>query len=64
MLKTRPLVFHSVYSAISLNHITNIIYELKPFNPKAVQQGLNQLINYMMELQAMPRFSGKAWETV
>ena len=40
------------------------IYELKPFNPRAMQQGQRQLNMYMQELQTMPRFQGVQWKTV
>lgn len=40
------------------------IYELKPFNPRAMQQGQKQLNMYMQELQTMPRFKGIQWKTV
>lgn len=40
------------------------IYELKPFNPRAMQQGQNQLNTYMKELQTMPRFQGVDWKKV
>jgi len=42
----------------------NTIYELKPFNPRAMQQGERQLERYMQELQTMPRFRGINWGTV
>jgi hypothetical protein len=40
------------------------IYELKPFNPRAMQQGQKQLNMYMQELQTMPQFKGINWKTV
>jgi hypothetical protein len=40
------------------------IYELKPFNPRAMQQGQMQLNMYMQELQTMPQFKGINWKTV
>lgn len=40
------------------------IFELKPFNPRAMQQGQRQLNMYMQELQTMPRFQGIQWRTV
>jgi hypothetical protein len=40
------------------------IYELKPFNPRAMNQGLNQLFRYQEELESMPRFQGIQWKTV
>jgi hypothetical protein len=41
-----------------------IIYELKPFNPRAMKAGQKQLNMYMQELQTMPRFKGIQWKTV
>ena len=47
-----------------------IIYELKPFNPRAMQQGQRQLNMYLKELQspamleANPRLKGINWKTV
>jgi RHS repeat-associated protein len=41
-----------------------IIYELKPFNPRAMQAGQKQLQMYMQELQTMPRFQGINWQTI
>jgi hypothetical protein len=41
-----------------------IIYELKPFNPRAMKAGQNQLNMYMKELQSMPEFKGINWKTV
>ncbi len=41
-----------------------IIYELKPFNPRAMKEGQNQLNLYMRELQTMPEFKGINWKTV
>ncbi len=40
------------------------IYELKPFNPRAIKAGENQLNIYMKELQSMPQFKGINWKTV
>lgn len=40
------------------------IYELKPFNPRAMKAGQNQLNMYMQELQTMPQFNGINWKTV
>jgi RHS repeat-associated protein len=40
------------------------IYELKPFNPRAMQAGQKQLQMYMQELQTMPQFKGINWKTV
>ncbi|MBO4232714.1 hypothetical protein FO675_00065 [Riemerella anatipestifer] len=45
--------------------ITNqTIYELKPFNPRAMKAGEKQLQIYMQELQTIPRFQGINWKTV
>jgi len=41
----------------------NTIYELKPFNPRAMHQGNWQLNEYMKELQTMPRFQDIQWKT-
>ena len=41
-----------------------IIYELKPYNPRAIRQGQKQLQIYLKELQSMPRFQGYQWQTV
>lgn len=40
------------------------IYELKPFNPRAMQQGQRQLNMYLQELQTMQRFEGIEWKIV
>lgn len=40
------------------------ICELKPFNPRGMQQGQKQLNMYMQELQTIPRFQGVQWKTV
>lgn len=46
------------------------IYELKPFNPRAMQQGQRQLDMYLKELQSpamlqkYPEFRGIQWKTV
>jgi hypothetical protein len=40
------------------------IYELKPFNPRAMQQGQRQLNMYMKELQTIPEYKGFNWKTV
>jgi len=42
----------------------NTIYELKPFNPRAMKEGLNQLNMYKQELQTMPQFKGIDWKTI
>lgn len=34
------------------------IYELKPYNPRAIQQGHKQLNMYMRELETTPQFRG------
>lgn len=39
------------------------IYELKPFNPRAVKQGEKQLQIYKRELETIPRFQGWEWNT-
>ena len=47
-----------------------IIYELKPFNPRAMKAGQNQLNMYLKELQSpamlqkYPEFRGVNWKTV
>jgi len=47
-----------------------IIYELKPFNPRAIKAGQNQLNMYLKELQSpamlqkYPEFRGINWKTV
>lgn len=38
--------------------------ELKPFNPRPMKAGQNQLNMYMRELQTMPEFKGINWQTV
>lgn len=40
------------------------IYELKPFNPRAMKQGEKQLQMYLQELETMPDFQGWKWETI
>lgn len=40
------------------------IYELKPYNPRGIQTGTQQLHIYRQELQTMPRFQGVDWKTV
>ena len=40
------------------------IYELKPFNPRAMKQGEKQLQIYKEELKAMPRFQDWEWQTI
>ncbi|MDX2278012.1 MAG: hypothetical protein NW218_00425 [Saprospiraceae bacterium] len=47
-----------------LDASNGIIYELKPFNPRAMKAGQNQLNMYMKELHAMPEFKGINWKTV
>lgn len=39
------------------------IYELKPYNPRAMKQGEKQLEMYKKELESMPRFQGWKWKT-
>lgn len=41
-----------------------IIYELKPNNPRAIQQGQRQLDMYLKELQSIPEYKGFNWKTV
>ena len=41
-----------------------IIYELKPYNPRGIQQGHRQLQMYMRELQTIPEFRGYNWKMV
>lgn len=47
-----------------------IIYELKPYNPRSVKQGLRQLQMYLNELQTPaviqrhPEFKNIQWKTV
>ena len=43
---------------------TNTIYELKPFNPRAMKAGNKQLQIYKQELQAMPQFRRTIFNTV
>jgi hypothetical protein len=40
------------------------IFELKPFNPRAMRAGQNQLRMYKQELQTMQQFKGVNWKTV
>ena len=40
------------------------IYELKPFNPRAMRQGQKQLQIYMQELQRIPQFRGINWKLI
>ena len=39
-------------------------YELKPYNPRAMQQGKKQLQMYIQELQTIPQFKGIQWKAV
>ena len=39
------------------------IYELKPYNPRGIQAGWEQLQMYKTELESMPRFQGIQWKT-
>jgi len=39
------------------------IRELKPNNPRGIQQGQRQLQIYKQELETMPRFQGIQWRT-
>lgn len=41
-----------------------VIYELKPFNPRAMQAGKKQLEMYRQELQSMPQFKNINRKTV
>jgi len=47
-----------------------IIYELKPFNPRAMKAGQKQLNMYLQEIQTPsillkhPEFKGIKWKTV
>ncbi|MNE14051.1 hypothetical protein D3C80_1069100 [compost metagenome] len=43
---------------------TNTIFELKPFNPRAMKAGQKQLDMYKRELESMPEFKGTIWKTV
>ncbi len=47
---------------LDINNAT--IYELKPFNPRAMQQGQRQLQLYKQELETMPRFKDINWNTI
>ncbi|MCD0488054.1 hypothetical protein LPB86_07425 [Pedobacter sp. MC2016-14] len=47
-----------------LDAANGIIYELKPFNPRGIKAGKNQLNLYMKELESMPRFQGIEWKKV
>jgi hypothetical protein len=40
------------------------LYELKPFNPRAMKAGENQLNIYKKELESIPRFKGIEWKTL
>jgi len=41
-----------------------IIHELKPNNPRAIREGLQQLQRYRQELESLPVFQGIDWKTV
>jgi YD repeat-containing protein len=41
-----------------------VIYELKPYNPRAILQGQKQLQMYKQELETLPRFQDIQWKTV
>jgi len=41
-----------------------IIYELKPFNPRAMKAGEKQLQMYKRELQKIPEYRGIEWRTI
>ncbi|MGG5578834.1 hypothetical protein ACPDHL_16075 [Myroides sp. C15-4] len=47
---------------LDINNAT--IYELKPFNPRAMKAGQKQLNIYKSELERMQRFKGVQWKTV
>jgi len=40
------------------------IYELKPYNPRGIQQGQQQLQMYWRELQTIPEFNGYNWKLI
>lgn len=40
------------------------IYELMPFNPRAMKAGQKQLDMYLKELQTIPEYKGFTWKTV
>lgn len=60
----KEYVLPSVRRIDFLDALRGIIYELKPFNPRAMLQGQRQLNMYMQELQMMPEFKGINWKTV
>ncbi len=41
-----------------------VIYELKPNNPRAIQQGQRQFDMYLKKLQIIPEYKGFNWKTV
>jgi RHS repeat-associated protein len=47
-----------------LDTTNNIIYELKPFNPRQTGLGQKQLQCYKQELRSVPEFQGREWWTV
>jgi RHS repeat-associated protein len=47
-----------------LDTTNNIIYELKPFNPRQIRAGQQQLQCYKKELQSVPEFQARQWWTV
>jgi hypothetical protein len=44
--------------------LNNKIYELKPFNPRAMKLGKKQLEIYKNELNSMPDFINRNFETI
>jgi len=40
------------------------IYELKPYNPRGIQQGQQQLQMYWRELQTIPEYNGYKWRLI
>ncbi|MCW3111001.1 MAG: repeat-associated core domain [Segetibacter sp.] len=47
-----------------LDALNGKIYELKPFNPRAMREGQRQLQVYKRELEPMSDFDIKNWETI
>jgi len=47
-----------------LDETAHTIYELKPFNPRAVELGQKQLEMYKEELKLVPRFKDIEWKTI
>lgn len=49
----------------SVGYVENAtIYELKPYNPKAMEAGRKQLQIYLEEIKQIPEFQGMDWKTV